>query len=86
MVLVEVRAEGVAGIGWTYATAGCRDVILGVLAPVIVGADPMDVPGITEGMVRACSEPRTSRTRRHGGLGGRTSPFGISRPDSSIGR
>ena len=53
MVLVEVRAEGVTGIGWTYATAGCRDVILGVLAPVIVGADPMDVPGITEGMIRA---------------------------------
>jgi L-alanine-DL-glutamate epimerase-like enolase superfamily enzyme len=54
MVVVEVHADGVSGIGWTYAGAGCRDVVDSVLAPHVVGSDAMDIPGINEGMVRAC--------------------------------
>ncbi len=54
MVLVEVVADGTVGTGWTYAGAGCQDLVTGQLGQVMVGADPMDVPGITEGMVRAC--------------------------------
>jgi L-alanine-DL-glutamate epimerase-like enolase superfamily enzyme len=54
MVLVEVFADGAAGIGWTYGSAGSRDVVDGILPPGIVGSDAMAVPGINERMVRAC--------------------------------
>lgn len=54
LVLVEVSADGTKGTGWTYASAGCRAVVESQLVPVMMGADPMDVPGITEAMVRAC--------------------------------
>ncbi|MGD0442244.1 MAG: enolase C-terminal domain-like protein [Acidimicrobiales bacterium] len=54
VVLVQVVAGGTTGTGWTYASGGCRDVVANNLAAVMTGADPMDVPGITESMVRAC--------------------------------
>ena len=54
MVLVDVVAGGTTGTGWSYAGGGCREVVTGELAEVMIGADPMDVPGITEAMVRAC--------------------------------
>ena len=54
MVLVEIMSGATTGIGWTYAGAGCRDVVESELSPVIVGYDAMDIPGINEAMVRAC--------------------------------
>lgn len=54
LVLVEIFSGAVTGIGWTYAGAGCRDVVETELTPAIVGSDVMDIPGITEAMVRAC--------------------------------
>jgi L-alanine-DL-glutamate epimerase-like enolase superfamily enzyme len=54
MVVVLVRAGGVTGTGWTYAGAGSKAVVDDQLSPVVLGADPMDVPGITEGGIRAC--------------------------------
>jgi L-alanine-DL-glutamate epimerase-like enolase superfamily enzyme len=54
IILVEVVAGGTAGLGWTYASAGCKEVVAKELAEVMAGADPMDVSGITEGMVRTC--------------------------------
>ena len=54
IVLVEATCGDTTGIGWTYAGAGCRAVVENELAGVIIGADPMDVPGVNEGMVRAC--------------------------------
>ncbi len=54
MVLVEVVCGGHTGTGWTYAGTGCREVATDELAEVMIGANPMDVPGITEAMVRAC--------------------------------
>lgn len=54
MVLARARAGGQEGIGWTYAGAACKSVIDGKLGAVALGADPMDVPAIQEGMVEAC--------------------------------
>jgi L-alanine-DL-glutamate epimerase-like enolase superfamily enzyme len=54
MVLVDVVCGGKTGTGWTYAGSGCREVVADELAEVMIGANPMDVPGITEAMVRAC--------------------------------
>ena len=54
MVVVIVRAGGVTGTGWTYAGAGSGAVVEDQLSAVVLGADPMDVPGITEAGIRAC--------------------------------
>ncbi|MGH3764484.1 MAG: hypothetical protein ACRDS0_16840 [Pseudonocardiaceae bacterium] len=54
MVLVTVRAGGSEGLGWTYAGAGCQAVVDHQLTGVLHGGDPMDIPGLWEGMVRAC--------------------------------
>ena len=54
MVLVDLRAGGRSGLGWTYAGAGSADVVSSQLREVCVGASPMDVPGLNERMVRAC--------------------------------
>jgi L-alanine-DL-glutamate epimerase-like enolase superfamily enzyme len=54
MVVVLVRAGGVTGTGWTYAGAGSKAVVEDQLSAVVLGADPMDVPGITEAGIRAC--------------------------------
>jgi L-alanine-DL-glutamate epimerase-like enolase superfamily enzyme len=42
------------GTGWTYAGGGSKAVVEEQLAAVVLGADPMDVPGITEAGIRAC--------------------------------
>ena len=54
MVLVEVRAGGQSGLGWTYSGAGSATVVKEQLSAVCVGASPMDVPGLNERMARAC--------------------------------
>ncbi|MGO8721877.1 MAG: enolase C-terminal domain-like protein [Acidimicrobiales bacterium] len=54
LVLVQVSAGGMTGTGWTYASAGCAPVVDNELSTAMIGADPMDVPGINESMVRAC--------------------------------
>jgi L-alanine-DL-glutamate epimerase-like enolase superfamily enzyme len=54
MILVEVFAGAASGLGWTYAGTTCREIVVSELTEVVRGADPMDVAGITEGMVRAC--------------------------------
>ncbi|MGH9076133.1 MAG: enolase C-terminal domain-like protein [Acidimicrobiales bacterium] len=54
MVAVEVRAGDHSGLGWTYAGAGSAAVIDEELAGICVGADPLDVTGVNEGMARAC--------------------------------
>jgi L-alanine-DL-glutamate epimerase-like enolase superfamily enzyme len=52
MVLVEVRASGVTGTGWTYGPPACAQIIADQLAPVVLGASPLDVVGVFETMVR----------------------------------
>ena len=53
MVLVQVRAGGMSGIGWTYCSAACATVVTGKLAGIVRGRDAMDVSGAFEVMVRA---------------------------------
>jgi L-alanine-DL-glutamate epimerase-like enolase superfamily enzyme len=53
MILVQARAGGMCGTGWTYGSAACAAVVSGKLAAIVRGRDPMDVGGALEAMVRA---------------------------------
>jgi L-alanine-DL-glutamate epimerase-like enolase superfamily enzyme len=53
MVAVEVIAYGVTGIGWTYGPPACAQVLTDLLAPEVLGSDPMNVAGTFASMVRA---------------------------------
>jgi len=53
LVLVQVRAGGVVGTGWTYGPPAVAAVVRDLLTPVVSGRDVMDVPGCLEAMVRA---------------------------------
>ncbi|NIH88308.1 enolase C-terminal domain-like protein [Amycolatopsis granulosa] len=52
MVVVEVRAAGTTGLGWTYADASCVPLIHGTLAPAVLGQDVLDVPAAWSAMQR----------------------------------
>jgi L-alanine-DL-glutamate epimerase-like enolase superfamily enzyme len=54
VVVAQVVAGDVTGTGWTYGSKGCQAVIDGEIARAITGANPEDVPGLHEAMVRAC--------------------------------
>jgi L-alanine-DL-glutamate epimerase-like enolase superfamily enzyme len=53
MIVVTARAAGQSGLGWTYGSAAAAGVVSGLLAGVVAGTDPMDVPGAAEKMNRA---------------------------------
>jgi L-alanine-DL-glutamate epimerase-like enolase superfamily enzyme len=53
MTLVQARAGGECGTGWTYGSAACATVVSGQLAGIVRGRDPMDVGGALEAMIRA---------------------------------
>lgn len=53
LVLVQARAGDVRGTGWTYAAPAASAVVRDLLAPVVVGTDPLDATGTFEAMVRA---------------------------------
>jgi L-alanine-DL-glutamate epimerase-like enolase superfamily enzyme len=53
MVLVQVRAGGVCGTGWTYGSPACATVVADKLAGIVRGRDALDVGGAFEAMVRA---------------------------------
>ncbi|MBW8824979.1 MAG: mandelate racemase [Acidobacteria bacterium] len=53
VVVAEPRAEGVQGLGFTYGPTACAHLISELLAGVVLGRDPMDVPGAWTAMVRA---------------------------------
>ncbi|GGL11517.1 enolase C-terminal domain-like protein [Mangrovihabitans endophyticus] len=52
LVLAEASADGVTGIGWTYAPAVAAQIITGMLADVVTDADPDDVPAAWLAMQR----------------------------------
>ena len=54
VVVVEVAAGGLVGLGWTYASAGCQAVVVEELSEAVVGTNALDVPRAHEAMVRAC--------------------------------
>ena len=51
--VVEVRASGRTGVGYTYGPAACASVVHDLLEEVVLGADAMDVSGTWVAMVRA---------------------------------
>jgi L-alanine-DL-glutamate epimerase-like enolase superfamily enzyme len=53
MVVVGVSAGGRRGLGYTYGSAASGAVVADTLRDVVVGSDPMDVPGTWTAMVRA---------------------------------
>lgn len=53
LVLVEIEAGGVTGLGYSYASAAAVEVVSGVLAPVLDGQDTFDIPKLWLDMVGA---------------------------------
>jgi L-alanine-DL-glutamate epimerase-like enolase superfamily enzyme len=53
VVLVQVRAADVVGTGWTYSPAAAAALVQELLTPVVHGADALDVPGLSQAMIRA---------------------------------
>jgi L-alanine-DL-glutamate epimerase-like enolase superfamily enzyme len=53
VVVVTLHAGTITGTGWTYGSAGCRTVVNAELSPSLLGANPLDIAGTTEAMVRA---------------------------------
>jgi L-alanine-DL-glutamate epimerase-like enolase superfamily enzyme len=53
-VVVEAHAQGRTGLGWTYDTGACADLIRDALAGVVEGRNALDVPGSSLAMVQAC--------------------------------
>lgn len=53
MVLVEARASGITGLGYTYCDAAAGGIVERTLAPFVCGLDALDVPRAQAAMVRA---------------------------------
>jgi L-alanine-DL-glutamate epimerase-like enolase superfamily enzyme len=70
MVLVEVRAGGVTGTGYTYADAAAASVIRDTLADVVRGKDAMDNGMIWAAMVASIRNLGRPGGVRDGHLGG----------------
>ena len=51
MVLVQLRAQGTAGIGYTYADAAAAKIVDGMLRDVVEGADAFDIPAVYKRMI-----------------------------------
>jgi L-alanine-DL-glutamate epimerase-like enolase superfamily enzyme len=50
-VVVEAHGDGRVGLGYTYGSAACATLIEEKLARIVLGSDPMDVPGTWGRMV-----------------------------------
>ena len=53
MVLVELAAGGMRGLGYTYSAEAAADVVEHKLANAVRGRDAMDIPGLWQAMVGA---------------------------------
>jgi L-alanine-DL-glutamate epimerase-like enolase superfamily enzyme len=64
IVVVEVRCDGVTGLGYTYGPAACAQIVEGLLADCVVGQDPMAVGGAWAAMaVAARNAPHIGTVR-----------------------
>lgn len=50
VVAVRVQADGCDGLGWTYSDGAAAEVVTGMLAPLLDGADPDELPGLRHRM------------------------------------
>ena len=53
LVLVEAASGDTTGLGWTYGAAATAGAVRDLLAPVVLGRSPLDVPARNEEMRRA---------------------------------
>ena len=53
LVLVEAASGDTTGLGWTYGAAATATAVRDLLAPVVLGHSPLDVPARNEAMHRA---------------------------------
>jgi L-alanine-DL-glutamate epimerase-like enolase superfamily enzyme len=53
LVLAEIDAGGITGLGYSYADAAAGEIVRGTLAEVLVGQDAFDIPKLWPAMVRA---------------------------------
>lgn len=53
MVLVELTAGGVRGLGYTYSAGAAADIVKEKLADMVRGGDPMDIAALWQAMVGA---------------------------------
>lgn len=53
IVIVEIKAGGLRGLGYTYADTSTAKLIHSLLAGVVTGRDAMDIPGAWLAMVEA---------------------------------
>jgi len=53
VVVVEPRAAGMTGLGFSYATGACAPVVRQILAPAVLGAEALDPPRVWREMVAA---------------------------------
>ena len=53
VVVVELAAGSVLGIGWSYTAGGAAQVVSGLLAPIVLGKDPGAVAALELDMARA---------------------------------
>ena len=53
LVLVQVRAGGQTGTGWTYAPAACAALVADLLGPAVTGTGALDIPAAAAAMAAA---------------------------------
>jgi L-alanine-DL-glutamate epimerase-like enolase superfamily enzyme len=53
LVLVTVHGGDEVGLGWSYASGAAKDVVDGVLSPVVIGRSALDIPALAEDLSRA---------------------------------
>jgi L-alanine-DL-glutamate epimerase-like enolase superfamily enzyme len=53
LILVRATSGDTVGLGWTYGAAATADAVRDLLAPVVLGHSPLDVPARNEAMHRA---------------------------------
>jgi len=53
MVLVEIGAAGLVGLGYSYVDAAAAGVVASLLGPALTGLDPMAIPAARAAMLRA---------------------------------
>ncbi len=79
IIVVEVGAAGLKGLGYSYAEAGAAGLITRMLAPTVVGLDAMAVPAAWTSMVRAVRNVGWAGVAS-GAIAAVDAPSGISRP------
>jgi hypothetical protein len=65
LVEVHVEAGDGVGLGYSYTHASAAALITGLLAEVVTGRDPFDIPAAALAPPAACAQPPHGRDRGH---------------------